>query len=449
MRQQKVLNYFCQKRKKHSDGLSTWTILHGHPTLKLLVITLMIRMRLDVFLYDAWDMYVHSLRDVPLGSPSPVRSQSGENCCLCVKYFCTDMSSSSLVIVLLCAPIMGQIPVPLNATVGGSVLIPCSLPVNSKGITWFYWQEEQSNNILFHWHTSKITEDIAKDYRNRCQVSNTEFSSGNISIRLNNVSVGDDQKTFWAFVGFDSTKRLERQCKSSLQVSAAYQDLNLTINSTLNSATCTAHGGYPEPEVKWTGQNKSSGEQLKLKDAQTSHQQHPTKKTFSVTSTVSVKELQSVTCLVYNPRSNQQIENTAVIDAPDEELLRDHSTISVSIGSVAAILLLLLLFVCLILYRRRRTSNCLPTANPSSASGGSAGGNASNMQSRSVESADGSEPEMVGLLPGHQSALYRPSVRRDGAAANVTNEDSSASEETDDHKKEADETKTTESDKDK
>eukprot|EP00064_Thunnus_orientalis_P024641 superscaffoldBa00010888_g24943 len=99
---------------------------------------------------------------------------------------------------------------------------------------------------------------------------------------------------------------------------AAYQDLNLTINNTLNSATCTAHGGYPEPEVKWTGQNKSSSEQLKLKDAQTSHQQHPTKKTFSVTSTVSVKELQSVTCLVYNPRSNQQIENTAVIDAPGE-----------------------------------------------------------------------------------------------------------------------------------
>ena len=99
---------------------------------------------------------------------------------------------------------------------------------------------------------------------------------------------------------------------------AAYQDLNLTINSTLNSATCTAHGGYPEPEVKWIGQNKSSGEQLDLQDAQTSHQQHPTKKTFSVTSTVSVKELQSVTCLVYNPHSNQQIEDTAVIDAPGE-----------------------------------------------------------------------------------------------------------------------------------
>ncbi|XP_044221743.1 uncharacterized protein LOC122992158 isoform X4 [Thunnus albacares] len=139
---------------------------------------------------------------------------------------------------------------------------------------------------------------------------------------------------------------------------AAYQDLNLTINSTLNSATCTAHGGYPEPEVKWTGQNKSSGEQLKLKDAQTSHQQHPTKKTFSVTSTVSVKELKSVTCHVYNRRSNQQIKNTAVIDAPGEAHLRDRSTIVVSIGVVAAILLLLL-FVCF-LCRRCQDSNQRP-----------------------------------------------------------------------------------------
>ncbi|XP_044221738.1 butyrophilin-like protein 2 isoform X2 [Thunnus albacares] len=347
MRQQKVLNYFCQKRKKHSDGLSTWTILHGHPTLKLLVMTLMIRMRLDVFLYDAWDMYVHSLRDVPLGSPSPVRSQSGENCCLCVKYFCSDMSSSSLLILLLCAPIVGQISALLNATVGGSVLIPCSLPVNSTSIKWFYWQEHGSEKLLFHWDKSGETQPVADEYSNRCQVFNTEFSSGNISIKLNNVSVGDDQKTFLAFVGFDSTKRLDHQCESSLQVSAAYQDLVLTINSTLNSATCTAHGGYPEPEVKWTGQNKFSGEQLKLKDAQMSHQQHPTKKTFSVTSTVSVKELQSVTCHVYNPRSNQQIEDTAVIDASGEELL---SIIGAIIGVIAAVSLLLS-FVCF-LYRK-------------------------------------------------------------------------------------------------
>ncbi|XP_067459036.1 CD276 antigen homolog [Thunnus thynnus] len=296
------------------------------------------------------------------------------------------MSSSSLMILLLCAPIMDQIPVPLSATVGGSVLIPCSLPVNSTSIRWFYWAEDGSDKLLFHWHKSVQTAPVADEYKNRRQGFNTEFSFGNISIRLNNVSVGDDQKTFWASVGFDSTKLLRRQCMSSLQVSATYQDLNLTINNTLNSAICMAHGGYPEPEVKWTGQNKSSSEQLKLKDAQTSHQQHPTKKTFSVTSTVSVKELKSVTCLVYNPRSNQSIEKTAVIDAPGEELLRDHLTIGVFIGVIAAILFLFLVYF---VYRKCQESQEGPqqavNQEDSAASGVLAGKNSPDAPSNSSE----------------------------------------------------------------
>ena len=117
------------------------------------------------------------------------------------------------------APIMGQISVPLIATVGESILIPCSLPVNSTSIKWFYWQEHGSEKLLFHWDKSGKTQPVAYEYRNRCQVFNNDFSSGNISIRLNNVSVGDDQKTFSAFVGFDSTKRLIHQCKSCLRVS--------------------------------------------------------------------------------------------------------------------------------------------------------------------------------------------------------------------------------------
>lgn len=120
------------------------------------------------------------------------------------------------------ATIMGQISAHLNATVGGSVLIPCSIPVNSRSITWFYWQEDKSNNILFHWHIDNKTQTVAEGYRNRCQALNTEFSSGNISIRLNNVSVGDDNKTFWANVDVNDEQgesSLPHQCKSSLQVS--------------------------------------------------------------------------------------------------------------------------------------------------------------------------------------------------------------------------------------
>ncbi|XP_062287326.1 CD276 antigen-like [Scomber scombrus] len=90
----------------------------------------------------------------------------------------------------------------------------------------------------------------------------------------------------------------------------------MTINTTVNTATCTTRGGYPEPEVTWTGQNQSCTVQLVgnmslLKD--------PTEKTFSVTSTVSIKDLKHVTCSVYNPRCDQRINATAPIDGPDED----------------------------------------------------------------------------------------------------------------------------------
>ncbi|XP_044221741.1 uncharacterized protein LOC122992158 isoform X2 [Thunnus albacares] len=196
---------------------------------------------------------------------------------------------------------------------------------------------------------------------------------------------------------------------------AAYQDLNLTINSTLNSATCTAHGGYPEPEVKWTGQNKSSGEQLKLKDAQTSHQQHPTKKTFSVTSTVSVKELKSVTCHVYNRRSNQQIKNTAVIDAPGEAHLRDRSTIVVSIGVVAAILLLLL-FVCFLCRRCKKSEEGRQQAV-----------NQEDLAANEVP-ADGNAPDAPSNLPEGQESQEGPqqAVNQEDSAANEVPADGNA-----------------------
>ncbi len=103
-----------------------------------------------------------------------------------------------------------------------------------------------------------------------------------------------------------------------LSLTAPYKDLQLTVNNTANSATCTAHGGFPEAQVSWTGQNKSRAAQLDLQHAETFLQEDPTEKTFTVTSSVSVKELQSVTCYVYNPRSNQRIHSTSQIDAPGE-----------------------------------------------------------------------------------------------------------------------------------
>ncbi|XP_032385744.1 CD276 antigen homolog isoform X2 [Etheostoma spectabile] len=224
------------------------------------------------------------------------------------------MSPTSLVILLLCAPIMDQIP--LQAPVGRSILIPCSLPANSsESLKWFYWQEDQSHDVLFYWNPSGKTE-IPDKYRDRVEAFNTELSSGNISVRLNDVVVVDDKKTFYASVGWTGGPNpCDPCCESTLQVSAPYQDLVLTVNETTKNATCTARGGYPRPRVSWTGQNKSGSAQLH--GALTELLQDPTEKTFSVESSVSVKDLQSVTCLIYNPHSNQTIRKNVEIYVSD------------------------------------------------------------------------------------------------------------------------------------
>lgn len=118
------------------------------------------------------------------------------------------------------ALVMGQTSALLNATVGQSVLIPCSLTVNSKSVKWIYWQEDGTLKVLYDWNSETgKTDGVDPEYKNRCQVSNTDFSSGNISITLNNVSVHDDKKSFWANVGFTDGERLQHHCKSTLQVS--------------------------------------------------------------------------------------------------------------------------------------------------------------------------------------------------------------------------------------
>ncbi|XP_071383261.1 CD276 antigen-like [Centroberyx affinis] len=250
------------------------------------------------------------------------------------------MASRGLLFYLLCAPVMAQKPV--SATVGGSVLIPCSLNLSVHPTRLrFYWQEDDSEKVLFFWDKNGTEGPRAEQYRNRCRAFNTEFSSGNVSIRLDNVNMEDDQKTIWVSAALlDKNNRpvkdFRKECKSTLQVVAPYQGPVLTINKATNTVTCTAHGGYPEPQVSWTGLNKSSAAPLNLQEAQTSSEQNPRDKTYTVTSTVSVKDLKSVTCKVRNPRSNESIEETTKIGV--EQL-------GLSSGAVAGIVIAVVVLI--------------------------------------------------------------------------------------------------------
>lgn len=96
-------------------------------------------------------------------------------------------------------------------------------------------------------------------------------------------------------------------------VTASYRDINLTID-TADTVTCTAHGGYPESSVSWSGQNTTGGEYVDLHEYKPTHERDAKDGTFTVRSSVSVKELVSVTCRITNPRSNQSINTTTKID---------------------------------------------------------------------------------------------------------------------------------------
>ncbi|XP_051260232.1 ICOS ligand-like [Dicentrarchus labrax] len=269
----------------------------------------------------------------------------------------SDMCSTSLLLLLLLsASTIGQISGQfLSATVGGSVLIPCSLPVPPLRLKWFYWQEDQSNKILFHWDPNGQTIPIAEEYKNRCQVFPTEFSSGNISIRLDNVTVGDDNKTFWANVRLMDEKESERRCTFTLQVSAPYQHLVLTVNNTANRATCTAHGGYPEPELKWSG---DGGTKL---EPQKTTMTREADLTYNISSRVNVTGLQNVTCTVYNPTSNQTLTATKDV-SPAEEPKSDTSlAVGLGVGLPLSIIIIIIIIIItlLIVYWDRIYIRCV------------------------------------------------------------------------------------------
>uniref|UniRef100_A0A671XYT6 Ig-like domain-containing protein n=1 Tax=Sparus aurata TaxID=8175 RepID=A0A671XYT6_SPAAU len=217
-----------------------------------------------------------------------------------------------LLLLLGKTPAVAQILVTANA--GGSVLIPCSLPGYPLSLNRFYWQEGEQHFI--HWEGGKVMKIPNNKYENRTQVFNSGFSYENISFRLDNISPEDDQKTFFA-ASLHQTSNLSSYQSAvnvfvalSVTLTAPYQHLVLTVNHTTNSATCSARGGYPAAQVSWKGLNRSSDEQQDLQDAETFLQQDPTEKTFSFTSSVNVTGLKSVTCIVYNPHSNETITDT-------------------------------------------------------------------------------------------------------------------------------------------
>lgn len=135
------------------------------------------------------------------------------NCAL--HHWCHNYIVTDVFVFLFPALISGQRVELLGATVGGSVLVTCKLPVPTRP-KWFYWQEDGTENILIHCEQT-CQQTTSEVYRNRVTVFASEFGSGNISIKLHSVTAADDQKSFWVMASFKD--RRERRCNSTLQVS--------------------------------------------------------------------------------------------------------------------------------------------------------------------------------------------------------------------------------------
>ncbi|XP_069010499.1 selection and upkeep of intraepithelial T-cells protein 7-like [Embiotoca jacksoni] len=204
-----------------------------------------------------------------------------------------------VVVGLLWALIVSQAAELLKAVVGKSLLMSCQLP-SRQSPEVFYWQDNK-HKVLVQWpHDS--TSPPAPEYKDRVEVSE-EINSGNISIILHNVTVADDQKWFLVLAREKGSPGTKKYLNYTLQVSAPYQDLQLTFNEASNNVTCTARGGFPKSEVRWSAFNTSSDEEVDLPGTGTSHQEDPTLKTFYVSSSVvaPLRELENVTCRIRNP----------------------------------------------------------------------------------------------------------------------------------------------------
>ncbi|XP_068602092.1 CD276 antigen homolog [Brachionichthys hirsutus] len=227
---------------------------------------------------------------------------------------CSGIMARTFLRLAFIAALMGRIAtknVTIKATVGQPVIIPCSLS-DVKTLNNFYW--DQSSPRVYKWDNGNET--IHPSYEGRIKVFSAEFDSGNFSMRLSNVGVGDDKKVFTVagdYIRQNGTPEFGHDpwCTVTLDVSAPYGDPRLTVERTL--ATCTAGGGYPKSSVSWKGVNKSNAVEMDL-EAETCPEKDPTTGTFTLTSSVCVEGLQSVTCSVYDRHADQK--KNATLDIP-------------------------------------------------------------------------------------------------------------------------------------
>ncbi|XP_044073806.1 CD276 antigen homolog [Siniperca chuatsi] len=221
----------------------------------------------------------------------------------------------------------------VNTTVGESTVLPCILmtttPTDLKTLR-FYWQDER-NYVLYSFNEGKeMPEHVNKLYRGRITAFPQDMIRGNISVKVKNLTLEDNQNVFQVFAAiFDtgSTRRysLEHRkiCHITFHVAVPYKSVSLAVNEETMTAVCTTQRGFPEPLVKWRLQHLSDNSQYFLdpRDVNTTAVQDPKDQLYNFSSTIDIPggRYRSVTCFIHNPTLNVTLITTHILNKGEAE----------------------------------------------------------------------------------------------------------------------------------
>ncbi|XP_071383263.1 ICOS ligand-like [Centroberyx affinis] len=272
-----------------------------------------------------------------------------------------------------------------NATVGESAVFRCHLntsaPIDPARFR-FHWQEERTRSVLFAFNKGRETTQYENEsYRDRSKAVTQHMTSGDISVRLDNVTLGDDGTSFWAFATwFDENGTHEREdkkiCLTTVHVAVPYQKPSLTVNREMMTAVCTTQGGFPAPCVTWNVQNLSDNSNYFLHSKQINttavgDAQHG----VFVNSTINIPggEHLALSCFIHNPTSNVTLTaNHLLSKGKKQPGLSSGVAAGVAAGIVAAVLVLIAVgAVAAYFHKKRRGSyqNHVSTGNPGGSDG--------------------------------------------------------------------------------
>ncbi|XP_053719116.1 uncharacterized protein LOC128757668 isoform X3 [Synchiropus splendidus] len=191
----------------------------------------------------------------------------------------------------------------INGTVGQPLLWPCTHTTKDvSAVSWHASDQPPDKSLVCYNAVGDSCDPRCGShspvYKN-LSVFCDEIPSGNVSLCFIKPNLMQDNVSYEVILTRGEMDKQVYTCKVTLHLSVAFQTPTITVNGT--KATCRARGGYPEPVVRWTGENESGPVTWEPVNKTVT----PENQTFSISSTVDITDITDVTCSIYNPTSNK------------------------------------------------------------------------------------------------------------------------------------------------